>query len=74
MVIMARRFKGKQLAKHLKLTGSLAISGSSDTTLPNSAAVDIDGGVNIETLATGSTLGIIDAGFFPTGNGKTIKI
>jgi hypothetical protein len=71
MGIMAR-LKGKQLAKHLKLTGSLAISGSDDTTLPNSASVDIIGGVNIETAATGSTLGIIDAGFFPTGNGKTI--
>ena len=69
---MARRFKGKQLAKHLKLTGSLAISGSDDTTLPNSASVDIVGGVNIETATTGSTLGIIDAGFFPSGNGKTI--
>jgi hypothetical protein len=69
---MARRFKGKQLAKHLKLTGSLAISGSDDTTLPNSASVDIVGGVNIETATTGSTLGIIDAGFFPIGNGKTI--
>jgi len=54
------------------LTGSLAISGSDDTTLPNSASVDIVGGVNIETATTGSTLGIIDAGFFPIGNGKTI--
>jgi len=69
---MARRFKGKQLAKHLKLTGSLAISGSADTPLTNGAAFDVVGGVNIETAATGSTLGIIDAGFFPTGNGKTI--
>jgi hypothetical protein len=72
MGIMARRFKGKQLAKHLILTGSIAISGSNDTTLANGATVDIIGGVNIETAATGSTLGIIDAGFFPTGNSKTI--
>jgi len=72
MGLMARRLKGKQLAKHLQLTGSLAISGSNDSPLPNSASVDIVGGVNLQTAATGSTLGIIDAGFFPTGNGKTI--
>lgn len=69
---MARRLKGKQLAKHLQLTGSLSISGSADTPLANSASFDVQGGVNIQTPLTGSTLGIIDAGFFPTGNGKTI--
>jgi hypothetical protein len=71
MGIMAR-LKGKQLAKHLQLTGSLSISGSADTPLTNGAAFDVVGGVNIITPATGSTFGIIDAGFFPSGNGKTI--
>lgn len=60
------RLKGKQLAKHLQLTGSLSISGSDDSTLSNGAAFDVKGGVNIITAATGSALGIIDAGFFPT--------
>lgn len=66
------RLKGKQLAKHLQLTGSLSISGSDDSTLSNGAAFNVNGGVNIITPATGSTLGIIDAGFFPNGDGKTI--
>ena len=38
---MARRFKGKQLTKHLVLTGSLAISGS-ESSLPNSASLSIN--------------------------------
>jgi hypothetical protein len=71
MGVMAR-LKGKQLAKHLQLTGSLSISGSDDSTLSNGAAFNVNGGVNIITPATGSTLGIIDAGFFPNGDGKTI--
>lgn len=67
------RLKGKQLARHLQLTGSLSISGSNDTTLANGAAFDVQGGVNIITPATGSTFGIIDAGFFPTsGNSKSV--
>lgn len=67
------RLKGKQLAKHLQLTGSLSISGSDDSTLANGAAFDVHGGVNIITPATGSTFGIIDSGFFPTsGTSKSV--
>ena len=66
------RIKGKQLAKHLQLTGSLLISGSNDTPLANSASFDVIGGVNIITPATNDTYGIIDAGFFPTGSIKTV--
>lgn len=67
------RIKGKQLAKHLQLTGSFSISGSDDTTLANGATFDVQGGVNIITPATGSTLGIIDAGFFPSsGSSKSV--
>ena len=52
---MARRLKGKQFAKHLKLSGSLSISGSDDSPLANSAAVTIDGGINqIGTAITSS--------------------
>ncbi len=66
---MARRLKGKQFAKHLKLSGSLSISGSDDSPLANSAAVTIDGGINqIGTAITSSTEGIIDVGFFPTAS------
>lgn len=66
------RIKGKQLARHLQLTGSISLSGSADTPLANGAAFDVKGGVNITTASTGSTLGIIDAGFFPIGNSKII--
>jgi hypothetical protein len=71
---MARRLKGKQLAKHLKLSGSLSISGSDDSPLANNAAITIDGGINqIGTAVTSSTEGIIDVGFFPTSSvAKTI--
>ncbi len=71
---MARRLKGKQFAKHLKLSGSLSISGSDDSPGANSAAVTIDGGINqIGTAITSSTEGIIDVGFFPTSSvSKTI--
>ena len=60
---MARKLKGKQLAKHLVLTGSLAISGS-DSTLPNSASLSINGGVNRNDDSDGSLLGNFDAGSF----------
>ena len=71
---MARRLKGKQLTKHLKLSGSLSISGSDDSPLDNKAAIQIDGGINqIGTNITSSVEGIIDVGFFPTSSvSKTI--
>jgi len=71
---MARRLKGKQLTKHLKLSGSLSISGSDDSPLANGAAMTIDGGINqIGTDITSSAEGIIDVGFFPTSSvAKTI--
>ena len=72
---MARRLKGKQLAKHLVLTGSLAISGSGST-LPNSASLSIDGGINRSDNANGLLLGNLDAGSFhddiPTPPGKVV--
>ena len=43
---MSRRLKGKQLTKHLRLSGSLSISGSDDSPLNNGAAITIDGGIN----------------------------
>lgn len=58
---MSRRIKGKQLAKHLQLTGSLSISGS-DSTFPNSASIDVTGGINVTTINQPS--GIIDCGTF----------
>lgn len=71
---MSRRLKGKQLTKHLKLSGSLSISGSDDSPLANKAAVTIDGGINqIGMNLTGSAEGIVDVGFFPTSStAKTI--
>ncbi len=60
---MARRFKGKQLAKHLVLTGSLAISGS-DSPLPNSASLAIDGGFNRTDSDPTTLIGNFDAGSF----------
>lgn len=60
---MARRIRGKQLAKHLRLTGSLAISGSGNT-LPNSASLSIDGGINRSDSTNGHILGNFDAGSF----------
>ena len=72
---MARRIRGKQLAKHLRLTGSLAISGSGNT-LPNSASLSIDGGINRSDSTNGHILGNFDAGSFeddlPTPSSKII--
>jgi len=72
---MARRIRGKQLAKHLRLTGSLAISGSGNT-LPNSASLSIDGGVNRSDSTVGHLLGNFDAGSFhddlPTPSTKIV--
>lgn len=66
---MARRLKGKQLVKHLQISGSLIVSGSDDSPLDNGAAVTIDGGINqIGTAITASAEGIIDVGFFPTSS------
>lgn len=65
------RIKGKQLAKHLKLSGSLSISGSADSPHTDAAALDIQGGVNVETNQTASK-GIIDGGFFGVGSSKVI--
>ena len=60
---MARRFKGKQLTKHLVLTGSLAISGS-ESSLPNSASLSINGGVNRTDTGASGIIGNFDAGSF----------
>jgi len=72
---MARRLRGKQLAKHLRLTGSLAISGSGST-LPNSASLSIDGGINRSDSSNGHLLGNFDAGSFhddlPTPSTKVV--
>jgi len=74
---MARRIRGKQLAKHLVLTGSLSISGSGST-LPNSASLSIDGGVNRSDSATDKILGNFDAGTFhddlPASGNKQVII
>ena len=74
---MSRRLKGKQLAKHLVLTGSLAISGS-DSSLPNSASLSIEGGFNRTDTADGILLGNLDGGSFhddiPTPTGKVVII
>lgn len=72
---MARRIRGKQLAKHLVLTGSLSISGSGST-LPNSASLSIDGGINRSDSSNGHLLGNFDAGSFhddlPTPSTKVV--
>lgn len=60
---MARRFKGKQLTKHLSLTGSLSISGSQSILL-NSASLSIDGGVNRNDSGNLGIVGNFDAGTF----------
>ena len=74
---MARRLRGKQLARHLRLTGSLAISGSGST-LPNSASLSIDGGINRSDSATDQILGNFDAGTFhddlPASGNKQVII
>ena len=72
---MARRLRGKQLAKHLRLTGSLSISGSGSI-LPNSASLSIDGGINRSDSSNGHLLGNFDAGSFhddlPTPSTKVV--
>lgn len=70
---MARRMKGKQLAKHLTLTGSLDIYGQ-DSLLPNSASLQVtNGGINRPATPISSSLGNIDAGFFSGPLSRGIK-
>ena len=66
---MAGRLKGKQLVKHLSLTGSLHVSASNPG--GNGAAISVEGGINQfgSSLDNGNgPQGIIDVGFFPTSS------
>lgn len=70
---MARRMKGKQLAKHLTLSGSLSVYGL-DSPLADSASLNVsNGGINRIANDISGSQGNIDAGFFEGPINQTVK-